>query len=75
MKELFEAFNARLRAPLLGNFFIAFIFVNWKSMLFLIFGDVGIETRIERTHSDVNSLNGIALPAVAALLLTAAQPG
>lgn len=37
LKELVEAFSARIRSPIIGSIALAFVIVNWKPLFFLLF--------------------------------------
>lgn len=37
LKELVEAFSARIKSPIVGSIVLAFVIVNWKPLFFLLF--------------------------------------
>src|SRR5690606_18412410 len=44
---IIDPINARLSNPLIGSFTISFIILNWKPILYLVFGDHTILTKYE----------------------------
>lgn len=74
MKEFFEALNSRIRGPLLGNFLIALLLINWKSLAILFFGAGEIETRIENFEAGISLSAFLFLPMMLAVLISFIQP-
>lgn len=63
IKEIFEVWVSRIRAPLFGYFSLAFLGTNWKAIFYLLFSDSGALTRIEffETNTCLNSMFWIPL--------------
>ena len=74
MKEFFEALNSRIRAPLLGNFLIALLLINWKSLSILLFGTEKIEARIENFEAEISLGAFLIWPMILAVLISFIQP-
>jgi len=74
MRDFFEFFNSRLRTPLLGNFLIGFLLVNWQSALVLVLGTATIEERIGVFQTQLGLQNSIFYPAIVSLFLSIIQP-
>jgi hypothetical protein len=53
MKEIFDAFNSRLKSPVFGYFIMAFLVINWKVLFYLFASDSTIEDRF--TYFDVHT--------------------
>lgn len=55
LKDIYDAYNQRIKSPIIGSVFLAFIACNWQPIFFVIFADVSVEDRFqywERVTSD-----------------------
>ena len=71
IKEIFDVWIARIRAPIFGYFSLSFLAANWKEIYYLLFAEVDTLSRIEyfETNTCIVSLLWIPLGfAVAAAL-------
>ena len=62
MKEIIEAFNARIRSPVFGYFVLALLVINWKPLFFLLVDDTPVSTRIELFEKLTNITSLLVLP-------------
>lgn len=70
LKDAFEAFDQRIRSPIVGSIGIAFVVMNWKPIWFLFFSEVTVE---EKFHFfEANRL--YALPILIGLVFGLAMP-
>lgn len=74
MKELVEAFYSRLRAPLVGNFFLGVLILNWNHFYLLLFSSKEASQRVSEFEQQFNVLTFALLPIVFALVFSLAQP-
>jgi len=79
MKELISTYletsKERIKNPFIGAFFISWIVINWKPIIFLLFSDEKIEDKIlviEQKYTSIN--NGLYYPIVIALIYVVALP-
>lgn len=47
MKELIEAFHARIKSPVFGYFVFAWLLINWKAIFYLFFDSGTVKERIQ----------------------------
>lgn len=74
MKELLDAFNARIKAPLLGNYVLGVFIINWKAFLTLFLSDGWIENRITAFESQISIGGFLWLPLFFAVAASFLQP-
>lgn len=74
VKDIYEAWGARIKSNVFGSIAIAFILVNWKVLYFLVFADVRVETKF--SYFDVNTdwVSLYFLPFLIGLLLAVGLP-
>ncbi|MEM7217728.1 MAG: hypothetical protein AAF515_05145 [Pseudomonadota bacterium] len=61
LQSLIDSSRERLRSPTLGSFLIAWVFVNWKISLYVLFSDRDYDSLIEMI-SDTGYLTLVGLP-------------
>lgn len=64
VKQIAQISIDRLKNPLLGAFFISFIFYNWKAILYLIFSKCGIEDKISEIEVSYSDSKSIYIPII-----------
>jgi len=74
MKEIFQAFETRIRSPLTGYAAIAFFALNWKELFFLFASNSDAASRIEYFQEHTNTLSLLAYPFLIGGCLTVAYP-
>lgn len=67
IKQIAQISIDRLKNPLLGAFFISFIFYNWKAILYLIFSKCGIEDKISEIEVSYSDSKSIYIPIIIAI--------
>jgi hypothetical protein len=78
LKELFvtskDVIIERIKSPLLSSFGVAWLFLNWKIVLLLLFSDKAIEEKIKEIDQLTNVCNGLWIPGVVAIFYTVIYP-
>ncbi len=70
--EIKDAILERIKNPFLGSLILFWLVLNWKSVFYLIFSDLSIETRFYNIENNYYSfLRAFVLPPVFAFLYTA----
>lgn len=62
MKEIIEAFAARIKSPVFGYFILAWLAINWKPLFFLFFDPNQIDKRIELFEKLTNIYTLLVFP-------------
>ncbi|WP_243612525.1 type IV secretion system protein [Shimia aestuarii] len=74
LKELYEAWGARVKSNVLGSIAIAFIFVNWKALFFVAFADVRVVTKFNYFDENTSLLTLAFLPMLIGFALSLGLP-
>lgn len=72
--DLLEALENRLRSRVVGSILIAFLFLNWKSIYFVIFGDVPAVEKFSFVDAHSSSLRTIILPLALGVIASIVLP-
>lgn len=74
MKEIIEAFAARIKSPVFGYFILAWLAINWKPLFFLFFDLNQIDERIELFEKLTSIYTLAVLPFVVAAVAAVLYP-
>lgn len=74
MKEIIDALTARLKSPVCGYFFFAFVAINWKPIFYLFASSTEASERIAHFESSAGWPTLFIFPAVAACIFAAINP-
>ncbi|CAM1346789.1 conserved protein of unknown function [Tenacibaculum insulae] len=70
-----ETSKERVRNPFIGTYFLSFLIINWKPILFLLFSDLKIEEKFQVIENKYTSLSyNLLLPLAIALIYTIVLP-
>lgn len=74
MKEIFEAFAARIKSPVFGYFVLSWVAFNWRPLFYLFFSDTTVDDRFQ--HFDkLTSWYSLALfPLIVASVVAVIYP-
>ncbi|MCW9042714.1 MAG: type IV secretion system protein [Pseudopelagicola sp.] len=74
LKELYEAWGARVKSNVLGSTIVAFIFVNWKALFFIAFADVRVVTKFNYFDANTSLVTLALLPVLIGFTLSLGLP-
>jgi len=75
IKDVFEAFQNRIKSPIFGSISLAFIGINWKALFYLLFSnDLSIAERITLFESKTDILTLLAFPILLGTLIALIMP-
>jgi hypothetical protein len=74
MKELFQAFETRIKSPLLGYFSIAFVISNWKAFFYLLASKPEILDKIKYFEANTDSTSLLWIPLLYSVLISFFYP-
>ena len=68
MKEVFEAFNSRLKSPVFGYFILAFIAFNWKAIFYLFASSSEVAERFKYFDDNTRTSSLLINPLIVGIL-------
>ena len=74
MKEIFEAFVARIKSPVFGYFILSWVAFNWRPLFYLFFSDATVDDRFGHFDKLTNSFSLVIFPIVVASLIAVIYP-
>jgi hypothetical protein len=74
IKDIYEAWGARIKSNVFGSIAIVFVFVNWKVLFFLLFADVRVATKFNYFDVNTDWITLFAVPVGFGCLLAIAFP-
>ncbi|WP_417257023.1 hypothetical protein [Celeribacter halophilus] len=74
IKDIYEAWGARIKSNVFGSIAIVFVFVNWKALFFLLFADVRVTTKFSYFDANTDWITLFAMPVGLGCLLAIAFP-
>lgn len=74
IKDIYEAWGARIKSNVFGSVAIAFILVNWKVLYFLSFADVPVEMKFNYFDANTNWISIYLLPILIGVILALGLP-
>lgn len=74
MNDLLDAISDRLKSSYYGYIFIAFLFINWREIFFLIASDENVVQRIEYFENGTTLVELIVYPAIIGATLSISGP-
>lgn len=73
-KEFLEAFDSKLRSPVLGSAFLSFIAINWKALYVVIFSSTSFANKFEYFDKNTNPLTLLVYPLILGFLIVLIGP-
>lgn len=74
LKELVEAFSARIKSPIIGSIVLAFIAINWKPLFFLLFSGESAEDKFLFLSCNTTGYSLYLYPVIAGLVFAFCLP-
>lgn len=74
LKELVEAFSARIKSPIIGSIALAFVAVNWRPVFFLFFSGEPANDKFEYFTTNTTGLSLYLLPVIVGLIFALVVP-
>lgn len=74
MKEIIEAFAARIKSPVFGYFFLSWVAFNWRPLFYLIMSDVIVDERFVYFDKYTNIYSLILFPFLSAIVIAIFYP-
>lgn len=74
IKDIYEAWGARIKSNVFGSIVLAFIAVNWKVLYFLVFADVRVETKFNYVDVNTDYCSLLIFPVTIGLVLALLLP-
>lgn len=74
IKDIYEAWGARIKSNVFGSIILAFIAVNWKVLYFIVFADVRVETKFNYFDVNTGLFSLIVFPVAIGLVLALFLP-
>lgn len=74
MKEIIEAFAARIKSPIGGYFAIAWIAFNWRPLFYLFFSNTSIDDRLRNFDKLTDNYSLVLFPLAAAATAALSYP-
>lgn len=74
LKELVEAFSARIKSPIIGSIALAFVAVNWRPVFFLFFSGEPASDKFEYFANNTTGVSLLLLPVIVGLAFALIVP-
>ena len=68
MKEIFEAFNSRLKSPVFGYFILAFFAYNWKVIFYLLVSGSEVTDRFKYFDNNTSTNSLLTYPLIVGII-------
>ncbi|MEQ8161818.1 MAG: hypothetical protein ABRQ33_11560, partial [Smithellaceae bacterium] len=74
MKEIIEAFAARIKSPVFGYFVLSWTVFNWKPLFYLFFSSTAIDDRFAFFDNKTDYYSLVIFPLIAAAVVALLYP-
>ncbi len=74
MKEIIEAFSARIKSPVFGYFVFSWMAINWRALFYLVFSNTAIDDRLGHFDKLTNNYSLVILPLIFASIIAVLYP-
>lgn len=74
IKSIVDSSKERMKSPIAGAYFLAFIFYNWRPILFLLFSEAKIEDKIISINQKYCCWGAILWPITISIIFTVGIP-
>lgn len=74
LKEIFTAFNSRIRSPIMGSIIIVFIALNWKPIFYVLFSGEVVENRFQFFDANTDNYTLFWYPLLIGIFLAVISP-
>lgn len=74
LKELVEAFSARIKSPIIGSIALAFVIVNWRPLFFLLFSGESADSKFLFFSCNTTGYSLYLYPVIAGLIFALILP-
>lgn len=74
MKEIIEAFAARIKSPVFGYFVLSWIVFNWRPLFYLIFSKTTVGERLGHFDQLTNNHSLVLFPLIVASIIAVIYP-
>lgn len=74
MKEIFEAFAARIKSPVFGYFVLSWMTFNWRALFYLFFSETIVEDKFLHFDKFTNWYSLVLFPILVATIIALISP-
>jgi hypothetical protein len=74
LRDIFASWSERIRSPILGSILVAFLLLNWKATLFLLFADAAIVEKIRFIEENTSAVGLYILPVLIGVTFALGSP-
>lgn len=74
LKDIFEAYNQRIKSQFFGYIVLAFFILNWKPTYYLLFAEVTAQTKFDFVEANTDQWSLLILPIFYGILAGLAKP-